>query len=273
MNKKCKTVLSKVWSFKVQIVVGLALLLLIFLYFYDRSLSTHSPIDVNAFSSFGQFIAGISTTVGLIYLYLQVKEMKAQRENNDEPSLFVIPTTHKVPIQRVYEPGTIKHGGVVKQEIYSFPQISVDLLNIGRGHAIHIDYEWIYDHSGVDKFLQNQGYTNTKDEAYHPFNPTRYNDSTFENGTKGNIPIINSEAQKAIYLPHLLSIYLTEFSGEGVVEELLTNNTGNRIPNPKMRLTFMNAYGKIYSEKEIVIEFAYRTNPDAIILSEANKIY
>jgi hypothetical protein len=198
--------------------------------------------------------------------------MKAQRENNDEPSLFVIPTTQKIPVQRVYEPGTIKHGGSVKQEALTFPMLYVDLLNIGRGHAIHIDYEWVYDHSGVDKFLQNQGYTNTKDEAYHPFNPTRYNDSTFENGKKGTIAIINAGAQKAIYLPQMLSKYLIEISGEGIVEELLTGETANRIPNPKIKLTFMNAYKKVFSSREIEIDFAYRY-PDAVILSEANKVY
>ncbi|MHA8070898.1 hypothetical protein V7S77_03155 [Aquirufa ecclesiirivi] len=102
----------------------------VFLWQEPTFFDIHKTINNQKIADYFTSIGSIGSVGALIFLYLQLREMKRQSMASLKPELYILST--------VFE----------SNELYSEAN-NLELYNLGRGYAKCVEVEWIYDVNGV----------------------------------------------------------------------------------------------------------------------------
>lgn len=174
------------------------IIIAIILFCWQATFNAELPIAADRFGQFGDFLNPI---ISAITLYLIYREFV----HNKKPNLFVLNQT------------------------IDFSKTSDDkyleVVNVGKYHALKIAVEWQYDTKKIDTFLAKQEYRKISEKDFYPDNK-EYSEADFANGTKDEFPILECKTDTSVKvkIPKYVTVYLVkkicDLNGQGKVNLL-----------------------------------------------------
>lgn len=190
---------------KYWVLLAATLLIIVILVLYTHQMVVfdfEKPIDSDRFSSFANVLTAIFTGIGLIYLYLQVEEMKKQNIESNRPQIFAL--DKEIEISPAFN--------------YSNQAFFIEIINVGRFHAFNVNYEWRFNKKDLVSYINKKGYivSNSKIIPFSFGKPISYHDETFDRDSKVVVPLIIAEQsyRVKIFFPLYLVAFLTEYHNE-----------------------------------------------------------
>lgn len=138
-------------SYFLMIVVFITIIF--FLWEELTNLHTSEKINHDKFSSFFTSIGALLTAYSLVLIYLQLKESKKQNDFATQPALFIERKSYTLK----EEPDNAIVNGfvnVVPPDNTIKDNWGIKIINIGKGTALKIAAEWIYDINKINKLTE-----------------------------------------------------------------------------------------------------------------------
>lgn len=227
--------MSKIPVRLILFILSLAVVFLLVIYCWHTPIfRIDLPIDVARVSSFATLLSSIVGLIGLGVLWFQINETRKQIINSEKPNIFLL--NREINFQN-------------EDDCF------VKAINVGRGVALDINYEWRYDKNYIENYCKKHGITvaiKGEDVVENKIELMRYEPTS----------------EYKITLPKHLIVFFKYYykEGNGITAENTIGEMVERLCNPSIKIIYRDIFSNQYPK-----DFEIRYSSDGLEITEHKK--